>query len=310
MLLHYTCSRITDALLSAVRLPTTTRVPQPRQTPVVPITLPTQPAEATIPLASTSGNVASPTLFALTRRDMLALGISYAYAFSLIGLAEGVRKWRGYPQDFTRKIVHVGAGMWVFGVLALFETWYAGVALFGSFVVLNYLFYRRRLFEAMDEADSTPGTVYFAFSIMVLFLAFWRTNSAHDRCYIAAGGAMAMTWGDALASLIGRRWGRHRYTIGGSTRSWEGSAAMFLASSLTIFATLRSMPGSRFAPQAAPLPLDAALAAALVSALVATTAEAVSPAGTDNLSVPLLAGAMIAATTRTRSHRHTLPPPL
>jgi dolichol kinase len=235
---------------------------------------------------------------------MVAFGVSYAYAFSLIGLAEGVRHWRGYPQDFTRKIVHVGAGMWVFGVLSLFETWYAGVGVFGSFVPINYLLYRHRLFKAMDKADSTPGTVYFALSISLLFMAFWRTSSPEDRAHIAAGSAMAMTLGDAMASLVGRRWGRHHYTVNNATRSLEGSAAMLCVSTLAIFLALWLVPRSRLAPQALPLDGRTALTAAVLASLVATLAEAVSPAGTDNLSVPLLAGLVIAATTR------TLPRPL
>lgn len=233
----------------------------------------------------------------MTTRDLIGLGISYAYAFGLIALAEIVRRWRGYPQDFTRKLVHIGAGMWVFGVLALFDNWYIGIIPFATFIVLNYIFYRYRLFSAMDAPESTPGTVYFAFAITVLFLAFWRTDSLQDRGYIAAAGTMAMTWGDSMASIIGQRWGRHRYTILGSTRSWEGSAAMLVASGTAMLLTLMLLPGSPLAPLTVPFTSTLALAAAFLAAFVATVAEACSPSGTDNLSVPLLAGATIFAVT-------------
>ncbi len=226
----------------------------------------------------------------MTTGDLVGLGVSYLYAFSLLLLAEAVRRWRGYPQDFTRKIVHVGAGMWVFGVLALFDTWYIGIIPFISFIFLNYIFYRYRLLEAMDAADSTPGTVYFAFSISVLFVLFWRTNDPGDLSYIAAAGTMAMTWGDALASILGRRFGQHRYTVFGSTRSYEGSAVMFFVSGIAMFLAIMLVPGSALSPLTPPPPLTAGLIAAIGGALVATLAEALSPSGTDNLSVPLLAG--------------------
>lgn len=229
----------------------------------------------------------------MTGRDLIGLGISYAYAFSLIGFAELIRRLRHYPLDFTRKVVHIGAGMWVFGVLAAFDNWYVGVFVFASFIVLNYLAYRSRALEAIDDDESTPGTVYFALSITILFAAFWRTNSPDNLGHIAAAGAMAMTWGDAMASLIGRRWGRHRYTFRGDTRSLEGSAAMFVASSLAMFLTLLLVPGSSLAPQAAPLSVPVCLAAAGASAIVATGAEAISPAGKDNISVPLIAGVVL-----------------
>lgn len=229
----------------------------------------------------------------MTTRDWIGLAASYAYAFGLLILAEVVRRWRGYPQEFTRKIVHIGAGMWVFGVLGLFDTWYIGVIPFATFIALNYIFYRFKLLAAMDAPDSTPGTVYFAFAITVLFLIFWRTDSPADRGYIAAAGTMAMTWGDAFAAIIGRRWGRHRYTIAGSDRSWEGSAAMLIVSAVAMLLTLTLVPGSPLAPLSAPLPTGLALGAAAGGALVATAAEAISPAGSDNISVPLLAAGAV-----------------
>lgn len=231
----------------------------------------------------------------MTTQDWIGLGISYAYATGLLVLAELVRRWRGYPQDFTRKIVHVGAGMWVFGVLALFDNWYIGIIPFATFIGINYVLWRSRFLEAMDAPDSSPGTVYFALSITLLFLAFWRTNSPDDRGFIAAAGTMAMTWGDSLAAIIGKRFGRHKYRLSGATLSYEGSAAMFVAAAVSMFLTILLVPGSALGPLTPPVGAGTALVAALAAAAVATLAEALSPKGTDNLSVPLLAGATVFA---------------
>ncbi len=233
----------------------------------------------------------------MTARDLIGLGISFAYPVLLLGLAEGIRRWSGYPQDFTRKLIHIGAGMWVFAVLWLFDTWYIGLIPFATFILLNYIFYRYRLLKAMDTSESTPGTVYFALSITLLFLVLWRTDSPDDRSYVAAAGAMAMTWGDSMASIVGRRWGRHHYTIAGSRRSWEGSAAMLLAAGVSMFLTLMLVPGSALSPYTLSLDAGVAIAAAVSGALAATMVEGISPAGTDNLSVPLLAGAVVLAVT-------------
>ncbi|NTU84082.1 MAG: phosphatidate cytidylyltransferase [Chloroflexales bacterium] len=229
----------------------------------------------------------------MTTRDWIALGISFAYASGLLVLAEVIRHWRGYPQDFTRKIVHVGAGMWVFGVLGLFETWYIGVIPFASFIVINYFLWRYKVLDAMDAPDSTPGTVYFALSITILFLLLWRKGLPGDLGYVAAAGTMAMTWGDSMAAILGKRFGRHRYTVMGGTRTWEGSAAMLVASTLAMFLTITIVPGSSMGPTAQPLSVGVALAAALAGATIATIAEGVSPHGADNLSVPLLAGGAV-----------------
>lgn len=226
----------------------------------------------------------------MTTQDVTGLVVSYVYATSLIVIAEVVRRWQGYPQDFTRKFVHIGAGMWVFGVVALFETWYIGIIPFATFIIINYIFWRFKILDAVDAPDSTPGTVYFALSISILFILFWRTGSPKDLGYLAVAGTMAMTWGDALAAIIGKRLGKHRYTVAGGTRSYEGSLVMFLASGTAMFLVLLLLPGSSLSPTAVPLGFATSLMAALVAASVATVAEGLSPHGMDNISVPLLAG--------------------
>ncbi len=226
----------------------------------------------------------------MTTPDVIGLVSTFVYAASLIVIAELIRRWRGYPQDFTRKFVHIGAGMAVFIVVGLFETWYIGVLPFVSFIFLNYIFWRYKILDAVDASDSTPGTVYFALSISILFCLLWRPQLPTDLGYLAVAATMAMTWGDALAAIIGKRIGKHRYTVVGGTRSYEGSLVMFLVSGTAMFLSLLLIPGSFLSPMAQPLGLGLSLGAALVTALIVTLAEGISPHGMDNISVPLLAG--------------------
>ena len=37
--------------------------------------------------------------------------VCLAYIFGIIGLAEGLRRWRSYGSGFTRKVIHIGVGM-------------------------------------------------------------------------------------------------------------------------------------------------------------------------------------------------------
>lgn len=225
----------------------------------------------------------------MTNSDFIGLAASYIYAISLLILGEGLRKLFGVKPELTRKLIHIGAGMWVFGVLLLFKTWEIGILPFATFIGLNYLFYRYRVIGAMDSEDSSPGTVYFAISVTLLFGLLWRPQGPVDNAPIAVAGVMAMTWGDALAALIGRRFGQHKYQVGNSVRSWEGSVAMLLASTVAIFLVLLSLPGSLLSPLSVSISVGWAFLTALVSATFATLVEAVSPHGTDNLSVPLVA---------------------
>ncbi len=229
----------------------------------------------------------------MTNSNFIGLAVSYIYAISLLILGEGLRRLFDVQPNLTRKIIHIGAGMWVFGVLLLFNNWEIGILPFATFIGLNYLFYRYRIIGAMDSEDSSPGTIYFAISVTLLFGLLWRPDGPVDNVPVAVAGVMAMTWGDALAALIGRRFGQHKYQVGNSVRSWEGSAAMLLASTLAIFLVLLLLPGSSLSPLATPMSAGKAFLVAFVSAIFATLAEAVSPHGTDNLSVPLVAASVV-----------------
>ncbi|WP_413201338.1 diacylglycerol/polyprenol kinase family protein [Nostoc piscinale] len=229
----------------------------------------------------------------MTNSDLIGLAASYTYAISLLALGEGLRKFFGIQPDLTRKVIHISAGMWIFGVLLLFKHWQIGIIPFATFIGVNYLLYRYRLIGAMDTEDSSPGTVYFAISVTLLFGLFWRPDNSVDHVPIAVAGIMAMTWGDALAALIGKSFGQHKYQIGSSVRSWEGSLAMFLASTTAIFLVLMFLPGSFLSPLAVTFSVSKALLTALISASFATFVEAISPHGTDNLSVPLVTAGVI-----------------
>lgn len=226
----------------------------------------------------------------MTKNDVIGLIASYLYAFGLLFIVEAIGRRLKWQQAFTRKIIHIGAGMWIWGILALFDTWTIGVIPFATFIVLNFVFYRFQIFKAMDAVDSSPGTVYFAISITVLFALLWRTGGALDRVPVAAAAVMAMTWGDGLASIIGQRYGKRPYTTFGHPRSREGSVAMAIGAFVAMALTLLWLPGSTLSPNSAVLPFGSVLLLTVIGTTVATTAEAFSPAGTDNLSVPLLTG--------------------
>lgn len=229
----------------------------------------------------------------MTPSEWTGLGISYAYAIGLLLVGEALHRFAGLPADLTRKFIHIGAGMWVFGILALFDRWEIGIIPFATFIFVNFVLYRYRIVRAMDREDSSPGTIYFALAITLIYALLWRPQGPVDRGVAATAGVMAMTWGDALAALTGQRIGRRRYTIGQSSRSLEGSAVMFVASATAMLLTILMLPGSSWAPFAPVPDLARAVVAALLGAAIATVVEAISPHGTDNLSVPVAAAAVV-----------------
>ena len=210
--------------------------------------------------------------------DYTALLISYAYVFGVIGLAELLRRAGKRSVDFTRKFIHIGVGMWVVGTVLLFETWYLAMIPPLSFVAINALSYLRGSIKAMEVSDrANLGTIYFPISFAALIYYFWNQPD------LMVASLMPMTWGDAMAAIVGQRYGHYRYSVRGRTRSLEGSIAMLLWSWVSTWLALLIMPFLLGMPLANWL---LALLNAGAVALVCTVVEALSPWGLDNLTVP------------------------
>jgi phytol kinase len=213
------------------------------------------------------------------KSDWLALVISYVYVFAVIGVGEGLRRWRSYSTDFTRKLVHIGVGMWAFGAVLLFVHWYFAIIPPLSFVILNYISYRGEIFKSVELGEKgNLGTVYFPISFAIIICLFWEQPG------LLVASLMPMTWGDALAAVLGRRYGRHKYRVLSSIRSIEGSLAMVIFSWLSVFLALLLL---------SPLGWQTSLLYSLATAVFATLIEALSPWHIDNLTVPLLAAGLL-----------------
>ena len=210
--------------------------------------------------------------------DYTALVVSYAYVFGVIGLGELLRRIGRRPPDFTRKFIHIGVGMWVVGTVLLFDTWYLALIPPLSFVLINALSYLRGTFKAMESSDrGNLGTIYFPISFAVVIYYFW------SQPVLMVAAMMPLTWGDAMAAIIGGRHGHHRYNIRGRTRSVEGSVAMLLWSWITTSLALFIMP---YLVDKPPINWLMTLIYGGAVAIVCTFVEALSPWGIDNLTIP------------------------
>ena len=216
--------------------------------------------------------------------DQVAVFVSYIYVGCFGAAGEILHRWAGWSQATTRKLIHVGVGMWIVGTVLIFESWMWAVVPPASFVVLNYLSHRWQLVKSMDMGShDTLGTVYFPLSFAVLIPLFWP-----DQTGLLIAALMPMTWGDAMAALVGEYRGNHKFRVLESTRSLEGSAAMLGVSFTAVWMALVAFQGKA--------PASAYVWPAIFTALVTTLAEAVSPRGTDNLSVPFLSAIALVLT--------------
>ncbi|HET6446669.1 MAG TPA: phosphatidate cytidylyltransferase, partial [candidate division Zixibacteria bacterium] len=189
--------------------------------------------------------------------NALGLLIAYIYIFGIIGLAELLRRWRGYGSDFTRKVIHIGVGMLSWIISLLFSSPWPFVLASMTFVVINLIDWRYGIISAMSSSDrSNLGTVYFPLAAAAAALIFWEKQP------LMVAALMPLTWGDGLAPVIGRKYGKHTYTIMSHTRSIEGSAAFFVAGGFFTWLALWLKPGSpELTPAEAFLPALVVIAA-------------------------------------------------
>ena len=204
--------------------------------------------------------------------------IALVYIFSLIGLAEVLRKKRGYSSDFTRKVIHIGVGMLIWAVPFLFsQPWPFMIACLG-FAILDLLDWHFGFFAAMASSSrSNLGTVYFPLAAGVVAYLFWDTPP------LMVAALMPLTWGDGLAPIIGKKFGHHSFHIKNTIRTIEGSIGFFVATFIATWLALWIMPGP---PNLTALD---ALLPALVVSLLTTFVEAVSIWGLDNITITAVA---------------------
>jgi len=206
--------------------------------------------------------------------NTLGIIICFAYVFAIIGLAEGLRRWRGYGSGFTRKVIHIGVGMMSWFIPFLFTSPWPFVLACAAFMIINLIDWRYGLIGSMQSKHrSNLGTVYFPFAAAVVALIFWEQPP------LMVAALMPLTWGDGMAPVIGAAYGRRHYRVYTSRRTLEGSAAFFDAGFIFTWLALWLMPGL---PEITPA---GALLPALVVMAVTTLIEAVSIWGLDNLAV-------------------------
>ena len=216
------------------------------------------------------------------------LPLSALYAGGTAWLAGYLRITRGVRTPYTRKIFHfviftaAGAIQLMWGL--------PGVVIFGSVTAAIVLFAVARgdgfpFYEAMARPSDAPRRTLFILVPLVTTAAGGVVSNLLFPAY-AFVGYLVCGWGDAVGEPVGTRWGRHRYRVpsmGGvkSTRSLEGSAAVFTAGTLATAAALALSGAS--APAVAAIALAAGIAGALV--------EAISTHGLDNFTVQVAASA-------------------
>lgn len=207
--------------------------------------------------------------------DLIGVLFSFIFVFFLIGIAEVLRKKGLLNPTVTRKLIHIGVGHWIFFARILIDSFWWALLPPATFVGINYLSSRKKVFKAMEgTSSSNPGTVFYALSLLILVFLFWREGGF----IFLVVGIMVMAWGDGLAAIAGKKWGQSRIPGLKHVKTWIGSLTMFTVSFLvTIFVLAIYFTGSP----------GEIIFLSFITALGATILEVLAHSGWDNLTVPL-----------------------
>jgi len=209
-------------------------------------------------------------------RNMEGLILSFAFVFAMIFIATLSRKIFKLSNEASRKIIHVSVGNWIFFALYYFRDWY--IAIIGPlfFIVLNLISYNAKIFKAMELDDKNPGTIYYPISLTACTLMTYAQSPLLVLPYL---GIVAMTWGDGLAAVFGKRWPIKTLF---RNRTWGGSIAFVIVTFLASLIYLNLTPIR--------LSASGMMLIAGSTAMLGMVIELISPKNLDNLTVPIIIG--------------------
>lgn len=154
--------------------------------------------------------------------------IGYGFLFAVIlgtGLAYKIFK---FPSEVSRKIIHISICFTWIIIYKFFEGSWQSLVMPFSFIIINALSLKYHFFKGMEREGekSTPGTVYYAMAITLLF----ASGLIWPETLIPGGVAtFCLSFGDGFAALFGEFFGKRSPKITKS-KSLIGSAACFVFS--------------------------------------------------------------------------------
>ncbi|TXT67329.1 MAG: Cytidylyltransferase family protein [Promethearchaeota archaeon] len=200
----------------------------------------------------------------------------------------------------ARKMVHLFAGLAV--LVTPFFTWKLfGTIIAGLLTVVTLLSSKKskvkklqELYETIgEEAEESLERPYLqgpfhyclAITLIVTIAAIFFPN----QIYFAIAGILIMIISDTLASLFGKKYGKHPINISWTktTRSLEGSIMMFLSAFILCFGAFLIYGFFNIGGTQQALNFFDVLILSLITSLVATFIELISPSTWDDLTIPI-----------------------
>ena len=217
--------------------------------------------------------------------------ITVLYIAVAVGIMFIVRKLTGISDELFRKILHfILLGAYI-PLCFVFEIWWMATVFALSLIVVLFpaLFFAQKIpmfssFVNERKKGEFKSSMVLAVGMMAFSIAVcWGLFG--DK-YLVLASIYAWGVGDALAALIGKRFGKHKikWKLADGKKSVEGSVAMFLCAFVSVAAVLVIRGG---------IAIPMCLCIAALTAVVCTFTELCAKNGLDTVLCPVSAMVVI-----------------
>ena len=201
---------------------------------------------------------------------MLILGSAF---LALFGIAELLYHRFKVRVEITRKIVHIVTGLITLTFPVLLNNHWLVLLLCTSFAVILIVSLKFNLLKSINAIErESVGSICYPIAVYGCYLAFVYFHH-YTNFYLPI---LILAICDPIAALVGKRWPLFPYRVGKDKKTLMGSS-MFLLSALMLCYFL----GVGFERG-----VDFTFVQVVTIALIATSAEAVSRRGYDNITIP------------------------
>lgn len=214
--------------------------------------------------------------------DILRMLICYGYIFIMILISDRLNNIFNISKKSSRKFLHAMIGNLPFAI-PFFEWPLSSAIIAAPFIIVTllasphspspYLREKLRRLSNLTEEGHSFGLILY--SISYTLLAFLYPSKP----YIIAAGVLPMAYGDSVAALIGKKYGK---TMIINEKTLEGFLAMSAASLITLILSLTYFSALY------PFTINQKILPILATVIVVSFAELLSPRGYDNITVPIL----------------------
>lgn len=212
-------------------------------------------------------------------------GLVAVYALISFVLLLCLYRIKRNPDTNIRKIIHICIGNFVF-IWWIFTEWWV---MFVFFVLpFAFILYKTVLKsdgssiigKATNEGSGT-GLLFYALAIGVIVSLFFNH-------FVAASiGIVAMTYGDSMGSIIGKRYGKHKMF---HNKSLEGSLAVFAFTAIMAFVVIvfySFLITNGLYSNSSASAIIPTWGVCILAGIIAAFLEMLTPGDLDNLTVPI-----------------------